>query len=291
MEYTIESEIIDKTKIQEKEEVSPSLKKIYQDEQNKEEEIQDKKSAKDIPTYNEEEIMTGDVKITQKEEEYSRKERILTLEGWDIIEEWVNFYEESDKGESHDDLTQEKAISENEESLNDENIVPWESYDSKNKNSKSETHILEKENLEDSLKTPLKNLNNGIEMEKKKESIKQCNSNEKMEKTVEIHKEIQQNEAKEENQLNKIEKASHQEDQESIPEELKTPKIHLTYQQRKRLQYEKEVLASFGGGLGDMVIKPKLSQIEIDKRALQELKNSQNIVVNRRRKLGIFLKT
>ena len=61
--------------------------------------------------------------------------------------------------------------------------------------------------------------------------------------------------------------------------------VKLTYQQRKLLEYERESLLSFGGSLSDIVVKPKLSKIELEKKALQNSTESHNIVINRKRRL------
>lgn len=71
---------------------------------------------------------------------------------------------------------------------------------------------------------------------------------------------------------------------EDVEDTYQSP-VQLTYQQRKLLKYEQETLKSFGGGLGDIVFKPRLSQIEREKKVLTETKISENPTVNRRRKL------
>lgn len=63
------------------------------------------------------------------------------------------------------------------------------------------------------------------------------------------------------------------------------PSVKLTYQQRKMLLYEQETLASFGGSLSDICVKPKLSGIELEKRALKE-KEQEIPITQRKRKLG-----
>ena len=48
----------------------------------------------------------------------------------------------------------------------------------------------------------------------------------------------------------------------SVLEESQSP--YLTFYQRKMLKLQQETLASFGGGLGD-IINPKLSKLEKEK--------------------------
>ena len=48
-------------------------------------------------------------------------------------------------------------------------------------------------------------------------------------------------------------------------QDISSPKVELTYYQRKMKQYEEDWLKSFGGGLGDIEIKPKLSKIQQEK--------------------------
>ena len=73
---------------------------------------------------------------------------------------------------------------------------------------------------------------------------------------------------------------------ESLPLDtyLHSPKVELTYYQRKMKQYEEECLKSFGGNLGNIEVKPKLSKIQQEKKILHS-SETQNVVVCRKRKL------
>ena len=72
----------------------------------------------------------------------------------------------------------------------------------------------------------------------------------------------------------------------SIPyDTLCSPKVELTYYQRKMKQYEEEWLKSFGGGLGNIDVKPKLSKLQLEKKILQNSSETQNVVICRKRKL------